>query len=611
MTAILGISAFYHDSAAALLVDGKIVAAAQEERFTRKKHDQGFPIRAIEYCLAEAGIAPDGLEAVVFYEKPITKFVRLLETYFSTAPRGLRSFQMAMPIWLTRKLWIPLEMEKALTRAGIRMPAKLYFPEHHESHAASAFYPSPYESAAILTVDGVGEWATSTLGHGRGADMRILKELRFPHSLGLLYSAFTYFCGFKVNSGEYKLMGLAPYGRPLYADAIRKNLVDLRDDGSFRLDMSYFDYLSGLRMTNRKFAGLFGGPERKPEAQITRREMDLAASIQVVTEDIVLHMARHLHKLTGEKNLCMAGGVALNCVANGRLQREGPFENIWIQPASGDAGGALGAALAAWHLAEKQPRPAPPPGRDAMSGSFLGPSYSDDEIGEYLAAKGYPAVRVPPGEWAAHVARIVAGEKVVGLFNGRMEFGPRALGGRSIIGDSRSPKMQSVMNLKIKYRESFRPFAPACLEEKVSEYFDLASPSPYMLIVQDVRKERLSGVARAPGTAMQEIINQVRSDIPAVTHVDNSARIQTVNHDQNPRFYDLLKAFDELTGCAVMINTSFNVRGEPIVCTPSDAYRCFMRTEMDYLVLGAHVLDKREQPVFEDNADWRKEFVLD
>lgn len=611
MKTILGISAYYHDSAAALLVDGKIVAAAQEERFTRKKHDPDFPIRAIEYCLAEAGVGSHGLDAVAFYEKPLTKFTRLLETYFSTAPKGLRSFQMAMPIWLTHKLWIPLEIEKALMRSGIKMPPKLLFPEHHESHAASAFFPSPFENAAILTVDGVGEWATSTLGHGQGNKMQILKEMRFPHSLGLLYSAFTYFCGFKVNSGEYKLMGLAPYGEPVFASQIREHLIDLRADGSFRLNMEYFDYLSGLRMTNWKFAALFGGPERKPEAQITRREMDLAASIQVVTEEIILHMAHYLHDLTGEKNLCMAGGVALNCVANGRLMREGPFENIWIQPASGDAGGALGAALAAWHIEGNAPRAIPSPGRDAMSGSFLGPQYDDDEIGEFLAAKGYPARRLSAEEWAPHVARIVADGKVVGLFNGRMEFGPRALGGRSIIGDARSPEMQSVMNLKIKYRESFRPFAPACLEEKVSEYFDLASPSPYMLLVQNVRKERWTGVDRAPGTAMQNIINQARSDIPAVTHVDHSARIQTVNPEQNPRFYQLLKAFDELTGCAVMINTSFNVRGEPIVCTPSDAYRCFMRTEMDALVLGSHVLEKRDQPKFVDSADWRREFVLD
>ena len=608
MKTILGISAFYHDSAAAILVDGRIEAAAQEERFTRKKHDPGFPLRAIEYCLAEAGIAPEGLDAVVFYEKPLTKFARLLETYMATAPSGLRSFQMAIPLWLTRKLWIPMEIEKALTKAGIKMPPRLLFPEHHESHAASAFFPSPYETAAILTVDGVGEWATSTLGHGKGNQLDILKEMRFPHSLGLLYSAFTYFCGFKVNSGEYKLMGLAPYGRPIYADVIRQNLLDLREDGSFRLNMRYFDYLSGLRMTHRRFADLFGGPERKPEALITQREMDLAASIQTVTEDIVLRMARHLHHLTGEKNLCMAGGVALNCVANGRLMREGPFENIWIQPASGDAGGALGAALAAWHLEAGQPRVA---GRDTMRGSFLGPAYSDDEIGSFLAAKGYPARRLPDSEWAGEVARIIAEEKVVGLFNGRMEFGPRALGGRSIIGDPRSPRMQSVMNLKIKYRESFRPFAPACLEERAAEYFELDAPSPYMLIVQNVREERLTGIDRAPGTAMQDIINQVRSDLPAITHVDNSARIQTVNREQNPRFYDLLSAFHQRTGCAVLINTSFNVRGEPIVCNPSDAYRCFMRTEMDYLVLGSHVLDKREQPEFHDDANWRKEFVLD
>ena len=611
MNAILGISAFYHDSAAVLLVDGEIVAAAQEERFTRKKHDADFPLHAIEYCLAEGGLGPGDLQSVAFYDKPISKFIRILQTYFSTAPRGLRSFQKAMPVWLRQKLWIPMEIEKSMLRIGMDMPKKLYFPEHHESHAASAFFPSPYESAAVLTVDGVGEWATTTLGRGAGNRLELLKEIRFPHSLGLLYSAFTYFCGFKVNSGEYKLMGLAPYGQPVYADLIRKHLLDLRDDGSFRLDMRYFDYLSGLRMTNRRFADLFGGPPRQPEADITEREMDLAASVQRVTEEILLHMARHLHSLTGEKNLCMAGGVALNCVANGLLMREGPFENIWIQPAAGDAGGALGAALAAWHLAGDQPRQVRPDGRDTMKGSFLGPAYSDDEIGEFLQANAYPARRLGRSEWAPEIARLIAGENVVGLVNGRMEFGPRALGGRSILGDARSPRMQSVMNLKIKFRESFRPFAPVCLEEMASEYFELNAPSPYMLIVQNVRRERLLPADERGQVSFHARIQQPRSDIPAVTHVDNSARIQTVNEEQNPALYQLLKAFRDLTGCGLMINTSFNVRGEPIVCTPSDAYRCFMRSGMDYLVLGSHLLDKREQPSLGGDVDWKSTFGLD
>ena len=611
MNAILGISAFYHDSAAVLLVDGEIVAAAQEERFTRKKHDAEFPLHAIEYCLAEGGLGPGDLQSVAFYDKPISKFIRILQTYFSTAPAGLRSFHKAMPVWLRQKLWIPMEIEKSMLRIGMEMPKKLYFPEHHESHAASAFFPSPYESAAVLTVDGVGEWATTTLGRGEGNRLDLLKEIRFPHSLGLLYSAFTYFCGFKVNSGEYKLMGLAPYGRPVYADLIRKHLLDLRDDGSFRLDMRYFDYLSGLRMTNRRFADLFGGPPRKPEADITEREMDLAASVQRVTEEILLHMARHLHSMTGEKNLCMAGGVALNCVANGLLMREGPFENIWIQPAAGDAGGALGAALSAWHLAENQPRQVRSDGRDTMKGSFLGPAYSDDEIGEFLQANAYPARRLGETEWAPEIARLIAGENVIGLVNGRMEFGPRALGGRSILGDARSPRMQSVMNLKIKFRESFRPFAPVCLEEMASEYFELNAPSPYMLIVQNVRPERLLPADERGQVSFHARIQQPRSDIPAVTHVDNSARIQTVNEEQNPALYRLIKAFRDLTGCGLLINTSFNVRGEPIVCTPSDAYRCFMRSGMDYLVLGSHLLDKRDQPPLGEDSDWQSTFGLD
>lgn len=607
---ILGISAFYHDSAAALVRDGKIIAAAQEERFTRKKHDSNFPVNAVRYCLAEGGVQPGQLDAVAFYDKPINKFARILETYMGVAPKGLQSFMMALPLWLKQKLWIPPEIETALEKAGIPMPPEILFPEHHESHAGSAFYPSPFQSAAILTVDGVGEWATSTIGHGQGNKVEVLQELRFPHSLGLLYSAFTYFTGFKVNSGEYKLMGLAPYGRPTYVNVIREKLLDLRADGSFRLNLDYFGYLDGLTMTNNRFAELFGGPARKAESDLTQREMDIAASIQVVTEDIVLNMARHARALTGEKFLCLAGGVALNCVANGRLLRENIFEDIWIQPAAGDAGGALGCALIAWHQVQGNPRTADNR-HDQMNGAYLGPDIPDDETEAFLKAKGYPAAKMAPADWAPAIAKLIAEENVIGLCQGRMEFGPRALGGRSIIGDARSPKMQSIMNLKIKYRESFRPFAPSCLEEKVSEYFELDRPSPYMLLVAQVRKERCIGLEGADQLAARERINQVRSDIPAITHVDYSARVQTVSRETSPRYYDILKSFEQLTGCGVIINTSFNVRGEPIVCTPEDAYRCFMRTEMDYLVLGSFILDKKQQPPFQDSANWRKDFVLD
>ena len=607
---ILGISAFYHDSAAALVRDGKIIAAAQEERFTRKKHDSDFPLHAVRYCLAEGGIEPGQLDAVAFYDKPINKFARILETYVGVAPKGLQSFMMALPIWLKQKLWIPPAIEAALEKAGIRMPPEIFFPEHHESHAGSAFYPSPYESAAILTIDGVGEWATSTIGHGQGNRIEILSELRFPHSLGLLYSAFTYFTGFKVNSGEYKLMGLAPYGRPAYVNLIREKLLDLRDDGSFRLNLDYFGYLDGLTMTNNRFDELFGGPPRKSESDLTQREMDLAASIQAVAEDVVLNMARHARKTTGEKRLCMAGGVALNCVANGRLLREGIFDDVWIQPAAGDAGGALGCALLVWHQIKGNPRTADGR-RDRMNGAYLGPGFSDDEIGAFLEAKGYPAAKYAEADWAPAIAGLVAAENVVGLCQGRMEFGPRALGGRSIIGDARSAKMQSIMNLKIKYRESFRPFAPSCLEEKVSDYFEIDRPSPYMLLVAQVRKDRCIGLDESEKLSVRERINQLRSDIPAITHVDYSARVQTVNRETSPRYHAILKAFEDLTGCGVVINTSFNVRGEPIVCTPEDAYRCFMRTEMDYLVLGSYILDKKHQPPFQDAANWRKDFVLD
>lgn len=612
---ILGISAFYHDSAAALIRDGKIVAAAQEERFSRKKHDERFPFHAVRYCLHEGRVGPDDLDAVAFYDKPITKFERLLQTYFSVAPAGLKSFMMAMPIWIREKLWIPLEIQKALDECHINSEKpELYFPEHHESHAASAFYPSPYQNAAILTIDGVGEWATSTLGHGKGHDLQILYDLHFPHSLGLLYSAFTYFTGFKVNSGEYKLMGLAPYGEPRYVQQIYDHLVSVREDGSFKLNMEYFDYMAGLTMTNDKFAELFGGPPRKSETNIGQREMDLARSIQVVTEEIVLKMANHLHNITGEKNLCMAGGVALNCVANGRLLREGPFENIWIQPAAGDAGGALGAALTVWYHVKGNPRQADGV-KDSMQGAYLGPNF-DDEVEEFLKAKGYPAKKVTGPAWAAEIAKVMAEENVVGLVQGRMEFGPRALGGRSIIGDPRSEKMQSVMNLKIKYRESFRPFAPSCLREHVSDYFELDRESPYMLLVAPVRRELWTELTDEQRRIMKDPdlckrVNVARSKLPAITHVDQSARIQTVERDVNARFYDIIKAFGDLTGYYCIINTSFNVRGEPIVCTPEDAYRCFMRTEMDYLVLGDFILSKAEQPEWKDKVDWRKDYVLD
>ncbi len=608
---ILGISAFYHDSAAALVRDGDIIAAAQEERFTRKKHDANFPVNAVKYCLAEGGIHAGELDAVAFYDKPINKFSRILQTYFTVAPTGLESFMMAVPLWLKQKLWIPLQIEEALEQYGMHTPKELYFPEHHESHAASAFFPSPYKKAAILTLDGVGEWATSTMGRGEGNRVEIFNELRFPHSLGLLYSAFTYFTGFRVNSGEYKLMGLAPYGEPKYADLILKELIDLREDGSFRLNMDYFGYLNRLTMTNEKFDKLFGGPARKAESEISQREMDIAASIQKVTEEIVLHMARHVHKVTGEPYLCLAGGVALNCVANGRVLREGPFKDIWIQPASGDAGGSVGAALIVWHMVKNQPREADDV-HDKMKGSFLGPNFEDDEIQAYLDANGYTYRKLSPQEWAPAIAKVMAEEKVVGLLQGRMEFGPRALGGRSIIGDARSPKMQSVMNLKIKYRESFRPFAPTCLAERVNDYFELDRPSPYMLLVAPVQRKRWKALdSDGRPLSIRERINQVRSDIPAITHVDYSARVQTIDRERNARYYDLIKAFEAQTGYGVIINTSFNVRGEPIVCTPEDAYRCFMRTEMDYLVLGSFLLDKKDQPEFKDKADWRKDYVLD
>jgi len=602
---ILGISCFYHDSAACLVQDGHILAAAQEERFTRKKHDPRFPENAIRYCLSAAGISVDDLDYVTYYDKPFMTFERLLMSYLTVAPRGLRSWLEALPLWLGKKLHLPKVLQREIGYEG-----DVLFTEHHEAHAASAFYPSPFEEAAILTVDGVGEWATASYGTGRGNELKIMKELHFPDSLGLLYSAFTYFTGFKVNSGEYKLMGLAPYGEPKYKDRILSDLLDVKDDGSVRMNLKFFDFLGGLRMTGRRFNKLFGGPPRKPETRITQREMDIAASIQAVTEEIVLKMVHHVHRETGQKNLCLAGGVALNCVANGRVLREGPFENLWIQPAAGDAGGSLGAALAVWHRYLEKPRTTVTRG-DAQSGSYLGPAFPNDEIQAYLAARSYPFHEMEPDRRAETVARQIADGKIVGYLAGRMEFGPRALGARSILGDPRREDTQTVMNLKIKYRESFRPFAPSVLAEKVSEYFDMQEESPYMLLVTSVREERCLPQL-APGEMdMLERLKVKRSDLPAITHLDYSARIQTVNRDTKPDYHAVIAEFEKLTGCAVIVNTSFNVRGEPIVCTPEDAYRCFMRTEMDVLVLEDCILFKEEQPPWQEREDWRDELDLD
>ncbi len=608
---ILGLSAFYHDSAAALVQDGRLVAAAQEERFTRKKHDERFPAESIRYCLEFGDVGPNGLDAVVYYDKPLTTFVRLLRTHLKVGLSGRKSFRQAMPLWMREKLWIPYQLQQGIEELGYRMPKDVYFTEHHESHAASAFYPSPFESAAVLTFDGVGEWATSSIGIGRGNQLALRQEMYFPHSIGLLYSAFTSFCGFRVNSGEYKLMGLAPYGEPKYVSRILDNVVDLRDDGSFRMNMRYFDFLGGLNMANDRFAELFDGPPRSPESEITARERDLARSIQVVTEEIVLSMARHAAALTGERNACLAGGVALNCVSNGRLLREGPFERIWVQPAAGDAGGAVGAALYGWHQIQGNERSLNGV-VDGMSGAYLGPAYPDDEVEKYLQVNRYPYERVDDEkEWAKRIAQVIADGGIVGLCIGRMEFGPRALGHRSIIGDPQSPAMQSIMNLKIKYRESFRPFAPAVLAERASEYFQLDVDSPYMMLVAEVAQSRRTASGRPHTDDLREWVNEVRSEIPAVTHVDHSARIQTVRREQSPEFHAILEAFDELTGCPVLINTSFNVRGEPIVCTPVDAYRCFMRTEIDHLVLGRHVLDKVAQPSWSEDHHWQQDYVLD
>ena len=658
-TYVLGISAYYHDSAACLLRDGEIVAAGQEERFTRKKGDADFPTNAVAFCLREAGITAKDLDYVGFYDKPLLKFERILETYLGVAPKGFQSFLKAGPLWIKEKLFTDRQLRDAL--GGYE--GELLYAEHHESHAASAFFPSPFDEAAILTMDGVGEWATASFGVGRGNDLQLLRELRWPDSLGLLYSAFTYYTGFKVNSGEYKVMGLAPYGEPKYVDLIYKHLVDLHEDGSFTLNQKYFNYLSGLTMTSPAFDELFGGPPRVPETNLTQKEMDLARSVQVVTEEIMMRMARTVHKETGLDKLCLAGGVALNCVGNGKLLREGPFKEIWIQPAAGDAGGALGVAQLIWHRHLGKPRQisevviddvpqlsetgmftavtlpensngrggtatrvvAAPASRissapararvrrtDGMRGAYLGPEYSPAEIEKYLKSVGAPYRTLPREEMLAEVAGLMANEKVIGWFNGRMEFGPRALGARSIIGDPRSPKMQAQMNLKIKFRESFRPFAPSVLRERVADYFEMDCDSPYMLLVAPVKKERQIAMTSEQQKLWGiEQLNVVRSDIPAITHIDYSARVQTVAREVNPNYYDLIESFDKLTGCPVVVNTSFNVRGEPIVCTPHDAYQCFMRTHIDHLVLWPFILDKTAQPEWKETADWRTQFQLD
>jgi carbamoyltransferase len=657
VVSILGISAFYHDSAACLVVDGEIVAAAQEERFTRVKHDHSFPLHAARYCLSEAKLSADNLDYVGFYDKPLLKFDRLLETYLDYAPSGFGSFLKALPLWMKEKLWMPdlirtelakaggEEDERAAKKRGKQFQWKPLFGDHHESHAASAFYPSPFEEAAILTIDGVGEWATSSIGIGKGNEITLLKELRFPDSLGLLYSAFTYYTGFRVNSGEYKVMGLAPYGEPKYVSLIKDKLLEVRDDGSLKMNHEYFSYSQGLRMTNGAFDKLFGGAPRKPESRITQKEMDLARSIQAITEEVMLKMTKYVYKETEMKKLCLAGGVALNCVANGRVSREVPFEDMWIQPAAGDAGGALGIALAIWHRYLGKPRVSPEQsgawqstrtvkndarlnaegnGRpnaknnglaayaDGMKGSYLGPAHTEAEIEMFLQSRHLPYKKYSRKELPEVVADLLAAGKIIGLHQGRMEFGPRALGCRSIIGDPRSQDMQSVMNLKIKYRESFRPFAPSVLREQVADWFELNADSPYMLLVADVAEsQRRKMTAEEDALWGIDKLNVKRSEIPAVTHVDYSARIQTVRHETNPLYWEIIEAFRQKTGCPVVVNTSFNVRGEPIVCAPEDSYRCFMRTEMDFLVLETCVLDKKEQPAFAETDDWKTQFKLD
>lgn len=626
---ILGISAYYHDSAACLIKDEEIVAAAQEERFTRIKQDAKFPTGAIKYCLKEAKISLKDVDSIVFYDKPFLKFERILETYLNEAPRGLKSFTISMPIWLKEKLFLKSTIKKELKNLfkelnpsldkneiksfNSNIQEKILFSEHHQSHAASAFYPSPFEKAAILTVDGVGEWTTTSIAVGEGNKIKILKEINFPHSLGLLYSAFTYYTGFKVNSGEYKVMGLAPYGEPKYVDLIKEKLVDIKEDGSFRLNMDYFNYTTGLTMTNDKFNKLFGGLPREPESNLTQKEMDLAASIQVVTEEIMLKLAKHAQKITGLNNLCLAGGVALNCVANGKILAEKIFDDIWIQPAAGDAGGALGSAYLAYYQELNNERHIDSTKLDKMQGAYLGPEFSDSEIKNYLDSIGAKYDYVEDENLLIdEITSFMTDEKVVGLHQGRMEFGPRALGNRSIIGDARSEKMQSIMNLKIKYRESFRPFAPSVLREKIYDWFDMDYDSPYMLLVADVKKEKQIPMSEEQKTLFGiDKLNIKRNEVPAITHIDYSARIETVHKETNPRYYKLISKFEEKTGCPVIINTSFNVRGEPIVCTPEDSYKCFMRTEMDVLVIGNFILQKQDQPEFIDDKNWQKEFKLD
>ena len=603
---ILGISAFYHDSAACIIKDGEIIAAAQEERFSRKKHDQNFPSNAINYCLNEANIIPSELSYVAFYDKPFLKFERILETYLEFAPKGINSFLKAIPLWIRKKLWI-----KELIREQLKFSGKILFPKHHLSHAASSFYASPYKEAAFLTMDGVGEWSTTSYGIGKGNKLEMLADIKYPNSLGLLYSAFTYYTGFRVNSGEYKVMGLAPYGEPKYKNLIYKHLIDVAEDGSFKMNMEFFDFNVGLRMTNEKFHNLFGGKPRKPESDLTQREMDLAKSIQEVTEEIVIKMAKHVRKETKMRYLCLAGGVALNCVSNGKLLRSGIFDDIYIAPASGDAGGSIGCALLTWYqyLGNKRFLVS---GKDFMKGTFLGPKYSEDTIKRYLDDKNYKYEYLSSQALPERIADLIADQNVIGRFQGRMEFGPRALGSRSIIGDARSPQTQKIINLKIKYRESFRPFAPSVRAENISEFFDIDRESPYMLLVAKVNKNKQLPMTKDENSYFGlEKLNVIRSDIPAVTHVDYSARIQSVNRYTNPRYHQLLTKFYEKYGCPVVVNTSFNVRGEPIVCSPHDAYLCFMRTEMDYLILGNYLLDKKMQASLENDFDWKDEFILD
>jgi carbamoyltransferase len=611
---ILGVSAYYHDSASCLVRDGQVIAAAQEERFTRKKHDSAFPNHAISYCLKEAGITPREVDYIVFYDKPFLKFERLLETYLAYAPKGLRSFIASMPVWLKDKLFQKSMISDALKDLWgkeVKWEERLLFSEHHLSHAASAFFPSPFESAAVLTMDGVGEWATTSLAIGQGNKLDVVKEIHFPHSLGLLYSAMTYYIGFKVNSGEYKVMGLAPYGKPIYANLIKKYLIDIKEDGSFALDMSYFNYCTGLTMTSKKFDDVFGGPPRKPESQLTQREMDLAASVQAVTEEVVIKLAKGIAKVTGQKNLCLAGGVALNCVANGKLLRQNIFDDIWIQPAAGDAGGAVGAALGAYYIMLGQSRVVDKNTLDGMKGSYLGPEYSQSQIEKELDQCGAVYAVHSSHEVVAKTAQALADGKAIGWMNGRMEFGPRSLGGRSILADPRSPTMQKLLNLKVKYRESFRPFAPSVLREDVSEWFDLYSDSPYMLLVADVSKSKRRAMSPEEETLFGiEKLNILRSSIPSVTHVDYSARVQTVHEETNPRYHQLIKQFKELTGCPVLVNTSFNVRGEPVVCTATDAFRCFMGTELDILVVGNAFLEKVMQP-FALEKGYKDNYELD